>query len=161
MLKRKLILVFVFFTSQFALAKVPTEKIYECEYKLRGYISGEISVSVRDGKLQNFDYEGYFAPLRPGAGFACGWSGNRSKPSMAGIEEKWEEQGGATKITYYDKSSPFDESDFVMAKITKSGISLDFRKIHSGMACGAGAAMPTSLYLSFSSKRCKVRMPDL
>jgi hypothetical protein len=67
----------------------------------------------------------------------------------------WRDEASSVTVDY---QSEFPENSLRISK-GKRGFVMDFRALHSGPFCGAGAELPEIVTIPYKSKRCTVVLP--
>jgi hypothetical protein len=133
-----------------AQSNAETDKTIACSYdNKQPMTSGEAKLSVKDKKINRIWFNSYYPGGRGELGFTCHIDLNREDQAYA-----WRDNGPGVIVTAKETG------DSLQLNRGKKGFSLDFANFKTLSAyCGAGAAMPSNVFIPFAGKSCKVSLP--
>ncbi len=127
------------------------DKSIACSYGQKTPMtSGEAKLSIRNKLIHRIWFNSYFPGGRGELGFTCHIDLQREDQSYA-----WLDDGMGITVTAKDTG------DMLRLNRDKKGYRLDFTHFKTlSKYCGAGADVPLEVFIPFSGKSCKVRLPE-
>jgi hypothetical protein len=127
------------------------DKAITCSYsQKKPMTSGEAKLSIKDMKINRIWFNSYYPGGRGELGFTCHIDLNREDQAYA-----WQDNG--PDITIISEKT----GDNLQLNRDKKGYRLDFTNFKTlSNYCGAGAEVPLNVFIPFSGKSCKIRLPQ-
>lgn len=127
------------------------DKSIACSYgQKKPMTSGEAKLTVKDKKIHRIWFNSYYPGGRGQLGFICHIDLKRGDETYA-----WQDNGPEIIVTF--KAT----GDALQLSRNKKGYWLDFAHFKNlSNYCGVGAEVPLDVFIPFSGKSCKIRLPE-
>ena len=133
---------------------------YSCEYEIKNRgTAGWATVELKGGEIQKISFQNAVGGGPGQPSYTCWVDASRDGTgiSQTNTEVTWKKNGRSIKVEFKDASQAGDSHSMIVTR-TSRGFLLDMRDTQTNRMCGAGAALPESVLVPITSKKCSVKL---